>query len=128
MSNGRAWLLTPLTPLLAVLLAVGIVGMHGVSAADATPATILGQHGSPAPHSQHAGECDQDGPSHVHPGPVCKSAAVPTAPTVGLAAATAVLTPAPKPARVSPATVAEQAARGNGRGPPSLDELSISRT
>ena len=127
MSNGRAWLLTPL---LAVLLALGVVGMHGLSAANATPAMTMGHPVQQAQHAQHLSGCEHhdDGPSHAHPGPVCRSAAVPTAPTIGLTMATAVLTVVAAPARVSPATVAEQAARGNGRGPPSLDELSISRT
>ncbi|WP_130345903.1 DUF6153 family protein [Herbihabitans rhizosphaerae] len=103
----------------------GIIGMHGLS--PGLPALPAPAHHGSAPSVTHSGECDSGdcGGHSTHLGPECQSGALNhTAPVVlDLALDSAVCAPR----HVRPATAAVDAARGSGRGPPSLSQLSILR-
>lgn len=127
--------------LVAVAIVAGVLGMHALSPAPA-PTTSRGHghhavsgpahHGGPAALSHaglsHAGDAvpyqDHGG---RHPGQVCQSGAVPSG-AVPAPSAPGVVEPVVGSWWSGTATAAGDAGPGTGRGPPSLHELSISRT
>lgn len=137
---------------LTVAILTGLLSMHAVSTlvpaetfavAVALPAANHIEHDALAAEgaaaARHIGclthhdRDHHDGPCpehHGHPGPVCQSGAVQAGAAAGVPSLSVdvIATAAESRIRVSPATTAAQAAAGSGCGPPSLTELSISRT
>ncbi len=128
---------------LALLLALaGVIAMHGVDPVAAARATgsIAAHHavgGRPAiEHSHHNtdSKCHHSDSTHEHcphdshqrHGQVCQSGALTSA--VALPALTSTFNGPAREPRLSVTTAADDAGLGSGCGPPSLIELSISRT
>ena len=114
------------------MVVLGLLWMHAMTAAP------------PASHDPHRGatvqstvdpDCDShgvgggcDGRRHGHPDEACQSTAAPIhGPIVVDVLTPAIYAPVPV-VRALDTTVAAEAAAGTGCGPPSLAQLSVSRT
>lgn len=126
---------------ISLTVLVGLLGMHVLSSAHPTASLGVVAQESDNEHLARSSGAHQDEqcahpptegqhgpcPDAQHPGPVCKSGSVSTGTSMGHVSSVATTVPTGT-IHVSPATIPEPAGTGNGRGPPSLLELSISRT
>jgi hypothetical protein len=138
----RRWIL--IVAVLAGLAAMHALGMHtliststssrasaagalaaGDSRSPLDPVAMPDPAGDPCPDGGHDGPC----PGHGHDGQVCQSGALSSAGTaVPQLVSWPGSAPAGQPPAALPVTAWAHAGAGSGCGPPSLTQLSISRT